>query len=120
MRKHGNSVLGSVTRRGETLIKLTVILEREAKSAELQLLDDWLQVRKFPNPIKGEPPIRHLIHTVVPPGEVHEFRTGRADLQLGPSTEFALKRFGRVRTSTGFYLRTTFDLPLPTSCVRLH
>ncbi|MBI2649151.1 MAG: acetoacetate decarboxylase family protein [Thaumarchaeota archaeon] len=119
LHKDENSVWGIIARRGETLIKLSVFLERTAKPKELPLREDWLQVRKFPNPIRGKPSIRHLIHTVVPPGTVHELWTGRASLQLGPSPKFTLGRFGHVRASRGFYLRTSFDLPLPVKAVKL-
>lgn len=119
LHKDESSVWGIITRRGETLIKLSVSLERTARPKELPLREDWLQVRKFPNPIRGKPSIRHLIHTVVPPGTVHELWTGRASLQLGPSAEFALGRFGRVSASRGFYVRTSFDLPLPIKAVKL-
>jgi acetoacetate decarboxylase len=117
--KDGNLVTGTITRRRETLMKASVFLEHPAEPADVPIRQDWLQVRKFPNPVKGRPPLRHLIHTVVPPGEVHGLWTGRPALSLGPSAEFALDRVRPRKALRGFYIRTTFDLPLPVESVEI-
>ena len=113
LHKSGNLVYGSIERRGRWLVKASVFLDRAADPAEIPSRQDWLQVRKIPNPVKGRKPFRHLIHAVIPGGSIHEAWKGRAALEFGHSAEFALDRLAPIKVHNGFYLRTSFDLPPP-------
>ena len=115
LRKHGNTVTGSISRKDSLLMELSVFLERRADPDEPSLLPDWLQVRKFPSPLKDGPPLRQVVHTVVKDTKIHELWKGRSSVRLAASSEFAIEKLNPTRILQAFFAVVTFDLPPPTA-----
>ena len=57
----GSQARAVITRRGETLMQVSVTLEKPGEVAELPFAGDWLSVRKIVMPEKGRPALKQVI-----------------------------------------------------------
>lgn len=58
----GSQVRSEITRRGETLMRISVALEKQGSPKDLPFSRDWLSVRKILMPQKGKPALKQVIH----------------------------------------------------------
>jgi acetoacetate decarboxylase len=109
--KDGHTITGTVQRRGETLIKASVTLERKAKVEELPAMDDNLTLRKIPSPLKDGRPLRQVIHIRLEDFQVYELWAGRGHLEFGESAQFKIGRLQPTRVENAYYLVMSWLLP---------
>jgi acetoacetate decarboxylase len=109
--KDGHTITGTVQRRGETLIKASVTLERKAKLEELPPMDDNLTLRKIPSPLKDGRPLRQVIHIRLEESQVHDLWAGRGHLEFGHSAQFRISRLRPTRIVNAYYLVISWLLP---------
>ena len=57
----GSLARAQITRRGETLMKVSVTLEKPAEKSELPFAGDWYSVRKIQMPQEGKPALKQVI-----------------------------------------------------------
>lgn len=109
--KDGHTITGTIQRRGETLIKASVSLERKPKLEELPNMDDNLTLRKIPSPLKDGRPLRQVIHLRLEDAQVHELWAGRGHLEFGLSAQFKIGRLQPTRVVNAYYLVMSWLLP---------
>ena len=115
LERTGNSIRGRVVRRGEELLTVTGFLERKSDGEGIPLLPDWLQLRKFPNPMGGPPSLRQVVHLKIVDEEVHELWEGRGMVELGASAQFNTGPLRPLRVHKAWYMVTSFTLPAATA-----
>jgi len=109
--KNGHTVTGTVQRRGETLMKASVFLERKARPEEVPNMDDNLTLRKIPSPLKDGQPIRQVIHIRLENSQLHEAWAGRGFLELGRSAQFKIARLQPLRIVNAYFMIVSWTLP---------
>lgn len=109
--KDGHTVTGTVQRRGETLMKASVFIERKARPEEIPSMDDNLTLRKIPSPMNGGQPIRQVIHIRLEDSQLHEAWAGRGFLELGRSAQFKIARLQPLRVVNAYYMVVSWTLP---------
>lgn len=57
----GSQARAVITRRGETLARVSITLEKKAETSELPFAHDWYSVRKIQMPHKGKPALKQVI-----------------------------------------------------------
>lgn len=107
----GPNVSGSVSRRGEVLLRAGLTLEARASAEELpQLGPTFFFVRKIPNPEQGGKALRHLIR-VDQSFEVLECWRGRAFVEFAASAQFRIRAFQPRRMLGAFFVKARWVLP---------
>ena len=115
LNKVGNHVTGYIKRHNQTLVELSLFLDKpcDAAKEKTALLPDWLQLRKFPHVSANGDSLRQVMHTVVSDITIHSFYTGTCSLKLRDSPEFPIGKLSPKKILKGYYATVTFDLPLP-------
>ena len=85
----GGLVKSQITRRGETLMRMSVTLEHPATMAELPFSRDWLSVRKILMPEQGRPALKQVIlHSTGGGFKLHSMWRGRGFVEF-PGQSFS-------------------------------
>jgi hypothetical protein len=113
---HSLEIMGSqaravITRRGETLLRASITLEKPADKSELPFAGDWFSVRKVQMPARGKPALKQVIRNRLGGSfKAHSLWRGRGFVEL-PGQSFSAAHLLKPRSiGRAWLIEMSWDL----------
>ena len=107
----GSQARSIVTRRGETLARVSVTLEKPAKVADLPFGGDWYSVRKIQMPQKGKPALKQVVRNRLSGSfQARSLWAGRGFVELPGQSFSAVHLLNPRNTGRGWLVDMSWDL----------
>jgi hypothetical protein len=107
----GSLVKSQITRRGETLMRMSVTLEHPGSAAELPFSRDWFSVRKILMPEEGRPALKQVIlHGTGSGFKMHSIWKGRGFVEFPGQSFSAVHELKPRRILRAWMLEMSWNL----------
>ena len=107
----GSQARAEITRRGETLMRCSVTLEKPATAAELPLKHDWYSVRKITMAHQGKPALKQVIRNRLGGSfKLNSFWRGRGFVDLPGQSWSAVHELKPRRMGRAWLVDMAWDL----------
>jgi hypothetical protein len=107
----GSQATSKITRRGETLMRVSIALEKKGQASDLPFGGEWFSVRKIQMPEKGRPALKQVIqHGLTGSFQAFSIWEGRGFVELPGQAFSAVHRLKPRRIGRAWLAHVSWDL----------
>ncbi|MEQ8164527.1 MAG: acetoacetate decarboxylase family protein [Alphaproteobacteria bacterium] len=110
LRRHANSVAGTLERDGRRMMSLSMTIDRQGSMADLPFGADWAFMRHIPSPDPDWPSLRQLVWVTLEDFNMQECWMGKGWLEMGDPGSSGLDRLKPRSITNAWYGKFQWSL----------